>query len=179
MGRDPTRPVVLGAGGEEPVELDWWGLEMSTELFQPFLEGAVELLEGMLGITGNVLAPENSPPTPFVSGIIQISGDVNGQLALSFPEDTGKAIAAAMLDMEPGDIDDEILADGVGEITNLVVGQAKTLLNEQAKSFKLGVPTIVMGQGHRLEMFQGAHTFTRRVTTDQGDFAITLWLSER
>lgn len=149
---------------------------MTNDIFEPFADGTRQMLAMMLGIDCQ-LEDENAalPPT-YVSGIINLGGTARGQAALCFPADSARRVVATMLAMETDEVDEETLKDGVGEMVNIVAGQAKSALTDTPYHFDLGLPTIVVGQDHTLGLFRGRKSHARRVDTELGPFGIIVWL---
>ena len=50
-------------------------------------------------------------------------------------------------------ITNEMTADAVGELTNMIFGQIKTQLNGRGYGLKLGIPSVVTGKGHFVSQF--------------------------
>ncbi len=88
-----------------------------------------------------------------VSGIIGFSGFVEGgteftgSLAISTGEDLAKSIVSGMLMLSPDEIGEEEVKDGMGEVVNMVLGNAKF---SSGKQFELSIPTVILGKDHEL-----------------------------
>lgn len=80
-----------------------------------------------------------------IAATISLSGRNEGLVLLAVPPDLARVAVAAMLGQEPGTLTEDDLADGVGEIANMVAGVARRSLSDSALAFALGLPTIVMG----------------------------------
>ncbi len=82
-----------------------------------------------------------------VSGIISLSGQLKATVVFSMHQDVIFAAADGMLGIKPKEFDADIV-DLVGELSNMVVGNAKERLKMQGIS--LGLPTVVLGGQHRI-----------------------------
>lgn len=78
--------------------------------------------------------------------IIGISGSISGNIALSMPYDTAKKIASAMMmGMEVAEID-EISVSALGELVNMICGQAASEFSLQNLITGVTPPTIIHGE---------------------------------
>lgn len=149
---------------------------VQKDIFEPFAEGTRQMLAMMLGVECELGAEDDNLPRTYVSGVINLAGSANGQAALCFPQDAARRVVATMLAMEEDEVDEDTLRDGVGEMVNIVAGQAKSALTDTPWHFELGLPTIVVGENHSIGLFRGKKTHARRVDTELGSFALMVWL---
>ena len=63
-----------------------------------------------------------------ISALLQLDSATLGYLSLIFPKQTATNLARRMLAHVPTELDEQLICDCVGEIGNVVAGQAKTLL---------------------------------------------------
>lgn len=82
-----------------------------------------------------------------VTGIISLSGDVAGAVALDFPMATACAAVEAFSGTRYHHVCDEF-SDAIGELANMVSGNAKKDLT--GLNVSISIPTVVVGQNHRL-----------------------------
>ena len=88
--------------------------------------------------TWSTLLSMKASPTdqPFVpkgkhntlAGCVQITGEWQGTVTLYTRSELGKKIAANMLGLDETDIDNQQVQDVIGEITNIIAGNIKSLL---------------------------------------------------
>lgn len=85
-----------------------------------------------------------------VTGIIGMVGNqVIGSLSVTFTEPAILEITARMLGEEVTKIDDTV-TDLVGEVTNMVTGGAKKILDDLGHDFNMATPTVVTGKNHEI-----------------------------
>lgn len=125
-----------------------------TAFINPFLEGTINVLEVQANIKaqpGKVCLKKGDNDFPAdISGIIGIvSESFNGSVIISFPEATFLKVMSGMLGEEFTEINKDIL-DGAGEITNMIFGHAKIILNEKGYGIKTALPSVVHGKNHVL-----------------------------
>jgi chemotaxis protein CheX len=85
-----------------------------------------------------------------VTGIIGMVGNkVIGSMSVTFSERAIIEITSRMLGEEIKQVDDTV-KDMVGEITNMVTGGAKKILDDAGHDFNMATPTVVTGKNHEI-----------------------------
>jgi len=84
-----------------------------------------------------------------VSGLIGLTGDVSGTISVSFSEKSILAIVTRMFGEEVTALNEEI-GDAVGEIANMISGQARQVLEEMGLPLQAAIPSVIMGKGHQI-----------------------------
>ncbi len=147
---------------------------MDVRLINPFLQATMHVIGTMARI-------EPTPGRPFlkkdgaalgdVSAIIGITGAARGSMALTFTESAIKAIVSNMVGTQSLEIDDE-LRDAVGELTNMICGDARRRLSEDGISLQGGIPTIVSGKNHSISHINNGPRLAIPFSTPQGGFVV-------
>ena len=111
-----------------------------------------------------------------ISALIGITGDNGeGMTALSFPRELALTFVAKLIRREPDTIEAAMLNEGVGEIVNMISGSAKSTLSKTLESnYKLTVPSIVSGQGHKISGFQNTPFIVMTFNTEDGEFQVSV-----
>ncbi len=108
-----------------------------------------EVFETMLGLTlddGEAAIGQAAPaPIDGVVAIIGLAGCWVGTGTFSVTAEGARKIASQMLMQEYTAVDEEVL-DALGEITNMIVGNVKTALEEQCGAMGLSIPTVIYGR---------------------------------
>lgn len=99
------------------------------------------------------MAPRQVDPSEFpvvadrysASATVHISGSWNGSVILSCSAALARRAAAAMFEVGVDDLDDEEVADALGELVNIIGGNLKCLLPEPSQ---LSLPTVSFGAAH-------------------------------
>ncbi|HMA93259.1 MAG TPA: chemotaxis protein CheX [Polyangiaceae bacterium] len=105
-------------------------------------EIAVKVWQMILGLG---LRPiEHAPGDPltrdFLMAKVEISGSWRGEILIGCSADLARSAAAVMFGKEPDEATSEDIRDALGELTNMVGGNFKTLLKGDCR---LSVPKIV------------------------------------
>jgi chemotaxis protein CheX len=102
------------------------------------------------------------------SGIISFSGTLVGTVVISFHRDLAIQLINAFVGCEiPADTPD--FADAIGEMTNQIVGAAKT---EMGLNASISIPTVIMGKGHIVARHSDVPCIVVPCKTAAGEFAI-------
>lgn len=109
-----------------------------------------------------------------VSGIIGMSGDVNGALVLSFPMATAQRVANLFVGMDV-DPKSEDFSDAIGELVNIVAGNTKAEFT--GKKVSISCPSVVLAQGHEIRSLHGAPTVQLICESDFGVFVAEFTLA--
>jgi len=151
-------------------------MSLDTEFIGPFLNATVQVLKVQANIeskTGKVYIkkPEDKSFGD-VSGVISIDSEAfTGTVMVSFSEKTFLNIMSAMLG-ETYEVMNQDLLDGAGEITNMIFGQAKVVLNERGYGIKMAIPTVVSGKNHTLSTNGKGPIFVIPFESQAGPFVV-------
>lgn len=151
-------------------------LSIKAEHVNPFILSNMETFAKMVGIEakpGKAMLKSNSRLDYDISGIIGLSGMVLGTVALSFPETTAIQVCNKFMSGECQTLSDDIL-DAVGELVNIVAGNAKKGLTEF--EIQISLPSVVLGHNHRIVEPKGALSFVVPFTTPLGGFHMDVCL---
>lgn len=119
---------------------------ISVEYVNPFLKATVETYAAMLGtqiIPGRPTLSKGRGINYDISGVIGISGEIKGSVAMSYQSDAALKSVSAFLGEEVTEIDDAVM-DAIGELANIVAGYAKKFLDA---SVYISLPTVIKGHG--------------------------------
>lgn len=141
-------------------------------LAKPFVQAAINVLSAVAGLSptpGTPFVKKDSQARGDVSAIVGITGCKTGAVALSFSQSCAIALVRGML----GDDIEDILADtrdAVGEVTNMISGQARATLSEMGIPLQGSTPSVVFGANHTLAFPGQASTVVIPFSTEYGDF---------
>ena len=144
---------------------------MHVTLVNPFIEGALHILD-----TTAFVKVKPEPPVlktdsflqGDISGLLEISGDLEGTAAISFSEKSILGIVSAMFGEEMLEINDEI-TDAVGEISNMIAGHVTTKIAELDKKIKVKFTKVVIGRNQTVEhIASGSHVVRIPFRTTKG-----------
>jgi len=119
---------------------------MKTVDINPFIDAVRRLFRTMLDLPLSIGQPSlNREATPQhdVCGIIDVIGNVNGRVVVSMPESVAATLASALLGEAIAQLDESAI-DAVGEIPNMIAGNAKTDFPGGVSAIL--VPRVVVGR---------------------------------
>jgi chemotaxis protein CheX len=123
------------------------------QFIQPFIEGTEEVFRDMCNA-------ETTPGRPYfvskdefetiwdLSGIIGLSGEANGAVAMSLKEATAFRLTTILTGKEYTSVDKEV-TDMLGEIVNIIAGNVKNVF-EKKHRVKISMPSIIKGKAHSI-----------------------------
>lgn len=120
---------------------------MTDKVFEPFSNAVHEVCKQMLDMDAEIGAasPGSVPASgDRVSIMVGFTGDYSGETYYIFPRHTALEIVKSMSGMEINDID-EFVTSALGEISNIISGNAMTGLSELAIACDILPPQLVEG----------------------------------
>jgi chemotaxis protein CheX len=151
---------------------------MDVKLINPFINATMNVLETMAFTktqAGQPYLKKDDAAHGDVSGVIGFTGETNGTVSVTFDESCILKIVSNMFGEEMKEINNEI-TDAVGEITNMISGQARKELEEIGKLFHAAIPSVISGKNHKLETMTKGPRIAIPFKTDAGSFTIIVWL---
>jgi chemotaxis protein CheX len=155
-------------------------ISVSRDFIDPVNEAVDSIFSTMLDVKAEkegVYLTDDYAIKYDVSGIMGITGDINGNIAVSMSHDVACRAITKMLGDEMTELDDTV-CDGVGELINMISGETKRICAENSKvNFDISLPAIITGYGHRIKNNSKVPTILVAYKTDIGnEFAIQLAL---
>ena len=80
---------------------------------------------------------------------VGLTGNKHGSLAVSFSEAAILQVVSNMFGEACKEMNDDV-RDAVGEITNMICGDARRILAEHGHHFQAAIPTVIDGKGHKI-----------------------------
>ena len=148
---------------------------MKAEYVNPFLQATINVLSTMAMLSpkpGKPRIKENDIAVGDITGIIGLTGHSEGSLAVSFSEECALKVVENMIGEKYEELNEEV-ADAVGELTNMISGDARSQLQKAGFDFTAAIPTVVRGKNHSIRhVSPGGTTLMIPFTTDSGNFYI-------
>jgi chemotaxis protein CheX len=154
---------------------------MDVKLINPFINATTNVLETMAftkSEAGKPFIKNNNVAKGDVSGVIGFTGETNGTVSVTFDELCILKIVTNMFGEEMKELNDEV-SDAVGEITNMISGQARKELEEIGKLFHGAIPSVITGKNHTLESMAKGPKVAIPFKTDAGSFTIEVCLEKK
>ena len=148
---------------------------MDVKYINPFLVAVKNVFNTMLEIPfklGKPYIKKEPVPDHEISGIIGLSGGVTGCVVINMSRVIALQLSSALVGEEITDLNDDC-TDAIGEIANMIAGNAKTDFPDAGVS--ISVPSIVVGQ-HKMTYPQGIPVISIPCLTDKGELVIDVAL---
>jgi chemotaxis protein CheX len=146
-----------------------------TKLINPFINATLDLMTTMAGLQvkrRDLFLKKNYRLFGDISGIMNFSGKIEGSVVVSFNEDLAQEIVGRILGLAPETITSDELKDGVGEIINIISGNAKANLSTTEFGHEISLPTVVTGPGHEIRHPRHAPCIVIIFEADNRPFAV-------
>ena len=149
---------------------------MNIEFINPFLEAGINVLETMAFVHPKsdkpFLKKTGEPQPGTISGFVQLKGPAMGSVVINFSTAAILHIVSSMFHEQLTEIDAEI-AEAVGELSNIICGDARLRLAEKGYRFTASIPTVVTGQKHWIRHVVPGPSVVIPFTIDQvGSFVV-------
>ena len=172
----PSLPIALRQLGHTS------GRKLDVKFINPFLTSTAEIISMQTQSVVKAGMPYlKDAKLPFggdISGVIGLLSDhFNGTVIISFPEATYCKILSKMLGETFTELTPEI-QDGAAEMTNMIFGKAKILLNEQGYGLKMAIPTVISGKNHSIQSKSTGPRVAIPYESEFGPFAVEISLNE-
>lgn len=152
---------------------------MKVEYINPFIESTLKSLEMMAQITAtrSDLALKPDLITTYdISSIVSLTGEVEGSIIVSMPNELACKVASNLLMEECTSLDQNV-QDAIGEMGNIIVGDARRALVAMGKNVTISLPNIVLGKGHIISR-KGIPCIAIPFSTEWGPFEVNVGLKE-
>jgi chemotaxis protein CheX len=120
---------------------------MEVKYINPFILATQTVFKTMLGITVDigkpVLKTVNSTSGD-VTGIMGLVGDKKGMIAISLRNSGAMFVFKTLIGDECNSISAEVV-DAIGELTNIISGQARKEFEKTGINLKAAIPMVVVG----------------------------------
>lgn len=151
-------------------------IKYNVAFINPFLEAVINVLSTMAMVSATPGRPYiNTRRTSQcdVTGLIGITGHAEGTIALSLSKGAILRIVGNMIGEEYTDLNNDI-ADAVGELTNMIAGQARQNLSVLGLNFRASTPSVVIGKGLRVAHPASGPILAIPFTTPDGDLVVEI-----
>jgi len=132
-------------------------MNINAEYVNPFLEAAGVVFKSVLNVElrrGKLVIKESPAPSMDISIMIGITGGVTGEVVYSMPFNMVYKIAEILAPgLSPEQIKFEY-KDIVGELANMITGNAMNLFASTGKTIDMTTPTVVEGKEVTITMIK-------------------------
>lgn len=157
-------------------------MKLNAELVNPFVEAGIKVFKELTNIDvrrGHLSTRVTPAPTYEVSIIMGIYGNLTGQVVYSMQKKVAVRLVQKILgDVSPAQLK-ELFLDTLGEVANMITGNAMAKLNKR-KDYVLKITTPAVITGHQMSVKLVPNpTIVLGMYTPYGQIEITIALEER
>jgi len=147
---------------------------VKSEYINPFMDATVNVIKTMAmlePVPGKPYLKKGQKAVGDISGIIGLTGAEKGSVVISFSTPAICAVVGGMLGETYTDLVDDV-RDAVGELTNMISGDARRKLAEIGVTFEAGLPSIIVGENHEIEAMTKGPVIVMPFTLDGNTFVV-------
>lgn len=125
--------------------------DIRAALINPFITSAVNAFTTMCFIRcerRSLKLKERSDQTPGdISGTVGIVGDINGIVAVTLSKEIACCVVSNMIGETVSTVN-SVVEDAIGELTNIIAGNAKNILRSEGHNVSISLPSVLVGSYH-------------------------------
>lgn len=151
---------------------------INVDYINPFIEATINTFQTMCQIVptrDRVFIKGDGEEVYGVSGIIGLGGEATGAVVVNFPEAVACKIISKFIGEECTAINSNVV-DGVGELANIIAGDAKNRLIQKGYKFEIGLPKIVSGRSYVTAQSKSVACIVVSFTSEVGKFCLEVSL---
>jgi chemotaxis protein CheX len=151
---------------------------VKVKYINPFLNASVHLFKEYLGFkvtTGSPFVLEDPQSLCEVSGLIGLAGETVGAVVLSFSRETAISIVSKMAGRTYNALGTDVI-DGVGELINIIAGNAKKELEDFR--IEISLPGVITGTTYRIHWPEGIPVVCIPFESEVGPFTVNVSLRD-
>jgi len=137
-------------------------LGITRDVWESFTGRAVEVADGQPRLDGGDV----------IVGCVTVSGEWRGSVLLACPARLARMAASAMFDRPADALDDREVADALGELTNMVGGNIKSLIPGPSR---LSMPAVTVGAAPTVKPPRAALVATVSLACEGLPLTVSVW----
>jgi chemotaxis protein CheX len=150
----------------------------NVDIAKAFVTATCNILSTMANITptaGKLFVKKDHTALGDFSAVIGVTGGHTGSICVTFTKQGAISVVRAMLGEDIENLEQDAV-DTVGEIANMVSGQARAVIAEKGVMLQGSTPTIIVGEKHRITHMSKAPVMCITFTMPDGTFTVEFCL---
>ncbi len=152
----------------ELIEMEGIEQDCSEQVVKALCEALSATYASICGTTPEI-RDDWSPPVEQVVGLISLVGTPTLSLLISLPQETAEAVSEKFAGFE-FEFNSEDMNDLVGELANIVAGDAKSRLLKLGIETTLSLPTVVSGKNVKFNFSEQSAEYRIAYSAAEGPF---------
>lgn len=156
-------------------------LPLKAEYINPLISSFINVYKSITNFDikiGELFIRNNSLSANDIVVIIGITGDLNGQLILSFSKETALNIVSKMMMDTPILELDDMSISAIGELGNIIIGNYITSLSNNNLKIDITTPTVLSGDKMKINLFNKKQ-ISVPFNSDLGKMVVDISISEK
>jgi chemotaxis protein CheX len=153
---------------------------INVDYINPFIEATIHTFQTMCSVTPvrTRLALKGKDEEVYgVCGIIGLAGEATGAVVLNFPEQVAVAMVSTFVGETMTEISPAVM-DGVGELANIIAGDARNRIMKKGYAFEIGLPKIVAGRSFVIGQNRSVPCLVVTYGSEFGSFSLEVSLKK-
>jgi len=147
-----------------------------------FIDAATEIMHFYLGTQieiGKASIKRDSRALGYVSGLISlVSNKIQGSLSITCDRPFITALARKVFQGQELMLDDAMISDLAGEMSNQICGKVKINLAKLGMTFHIGIPKVVLGEGHSISHMTSSPVISLPIKAGSGACHLEFCMAE-
>jgi chemotaxis protein CheX len=159
--------------GDHPVDR-----AVREQLIEPLIAATCSVMSEMAGAElaiQSVQKKSSHQPLGDIAAVFELRSPPEGRLVLSFPKPTAEGLAAQIFRSANVQTDENLVRDCMGEIANVIAGQAKALLARMPHHLAFVMPQDVVAV-KEFRPPQGVECLVISFNCEHGELALQLYM---
>lgn len=153
---------------------------VNVEFINPFVDATFNVFRTMAGMEverKKLFLKDDHKMFGDLSGVMGLSGAASGTVVVSMPERLACILVGNLLGEPPAEALTSDTCDGVGELVNMIAGQAKAALTKTKYNFSISLPSVVSGTDHEISHKKGTPNIVVKFAAGEHDFHLQVCLA--
>lgn len=155
---------------------------MNLKYVEPFIKASQDMINQVAGEEseiGEIFSRNTSFNGDNVIIIIGVTGDATGQVIFNLCEKSACDIASKMMCGMPVEQLDEMAKSAIGELANMISGNAATIFSSKQIQLDITPPTIMIGEKIEISVTKSEAICVPLLIKNGSSFHINVSLSEK
>ncbi|MGE5404011.1 MAG: chemotaxis protein CheX [Candidatus Saccharibacteria bacterium] len=147
-------------------------------LFKSFLSAMNDVVGTMAGFAMKEYRDdldERQSHSGEITGAMLVLGEKNAMVTITMEKETASVLVAYMTGIDPAELEDEEVFDGVAELVNLVTGRAKAIMAGTEYYFNITPPFTIVGSDHYIMHKSRASKVAMKYVAGELEFFLELF----
>lgn len=150
-------------------------VQINPTIIKAFVHSTMNVLSTMANTQCTIGKPylkEKNTSHYDISGIVGFTGDIIGSVVISFATDTAIKLVEQFT-CEKYTTDSDYFADAIGELSNMIAGNAKS---EFGLSASISIPSVIIGPNHSVARMSDVPCVVIPCETPHGKLAVEVMI---